>query len=90
MVGSCEMGYITSIVGASKLFPLSPVSSKAASNGWGDGPGTRPPADHMCLECADVSFGAPAGSYNTHPPTSVSGAGTQATSHGRGGETEAV
>lgn len=60
--GSCGVGYITSTSGPSELFPLSPVSSMAASNGLGVGvAGTRPPVDHMRLECADVSFGAPAG-----------------------------
>lgn len=35
--GSCEMGYITSTNSPSELFPLSPVSSMAASNGLGVG-----------------------------------------------------
>lgn len=69
--GSCGIGYITSTNGPSELFPLSPVSSMAASNGLVEGvAGTHPPADHMCLECADVSFGAPAGPYIPPTPTS--------------------
>lgn len=41
----------------------------AARMGWGGVVGTYSPVDHMCLECADVSFGAPAGPYIPLPPS---------------------
>lgn len=45
-------------------FPSSPVSTAQASTGVGVlgwGLALTPATDHMCLECADVSLGAPAG-----------------------------
>lgn len=45
-------------------FPSSPVSTAWASTGvgvLGQGLALTPATDHMCLECADVSLGAPAG-----------------------------
>jgi hypothetical protein len=39
------------------LWALFPAQQPAP--GGGSGPGIRPPADHMCLECTDVSLGAP-------------------------------
>lgn len=62
--GSGGAGYITSVRPLRSPFPPSPVSSAAASAGVGVtgwGLALAPAADHMCLECADVSLGAPAG-----------------------------
>lgn len=66
--GSQGVGYITSAEAPPELIPHrpppSPVSSAAASAGVGVtgwGLALTPAADHMRLECADVSLGAPAG-----------------------------